>query len=90
MVGYSCRYSPGRPVLFAGPESFSISRWINEHAIGLILTHNNIDFIMERLIDFANEPEKLKAWQENAFKTYHGHFSEKVMDKWNMLLRDAS
>ena len=51
----------------------------------------NIDFIMERLIDFANEPEKLKAWQENAFKTYHGHFSEeKVMDKWNMLLRDAS
>lgn len=77
----------GRPVLFAGPESSSISQWINEHDIGLILTHNNIDVIMERLIDFANEPQKLKAWQENAFKTYHGHFSkEKVMDKWDVLL----
>jgi len=80
----------GRPVMYSGPKNSSIAEWIEKFDLGLILSHENIDECVEKLITIAKNPaEKLKKWSENAFKTYQSHFSKKkIMDQWDELLRN--
>ena len=68
----------GRPVLFYGPDDSGISSWIEQYNIGANLTENNIDEIADNLISYAELPELLQAWKENAFTTYNNYFSKKL------------
>jgi colanic acid biosynthesis glycosyl transferase WcaI len=79
----------GKPVIYAGPENSSIAYWIREFNVGLVLTENNIQQIVEKLVEITRDPNVMKTWQKNAIHLYHAYFSKKkVMDKWNIILRD--
>lgn len=79
----------GKPVIYAGPEGSAIATWIKQFDIGLVLTENNLEEVMKELLELANNPKKLKAWQRNAHRAYASYFSKKyIMDQWDMLLRE--
>jgi glycosyltransferase involved in cell wall biosynthesis len=79
----------GKPVIYAGPENSSISYWIREFNVGLVLTQNNIEQIGEKLVEISRNPNVMKTWQKNAIDLYDAYFSKKrVMDKWNIILRN--
>ena len=79
----------GKPVIYAGPEESAIARWIKQFEVGFILTEHNLDYIKQKLIEFAAEKENLWLWQENARRAYQTHFCKSlIMDKWDTLLRE--
>ena len=50
---------------------------------------DNVDAVAGRLVELAREPQRIRAWQGNAFQAYRQHFSKKsVMDGWDELLRE--
>jgi colanic acid biosynthesis glycosyl transferase WcaI len=78
----------GRPVIFHGPEGSAIAEWIKKYNIGWVLTEDNLDEVIKELLELVNNPQKLSVFQWNAYKTYHEHFSKKlVMDNWDSLLK---
>ncbi len=80
----------GRPVIYAGPESSAVGKWIRQFNIGLVLSENNIDEICRNLVELCNNPVKLTSWQENAHQAYYNHFSKNlVMNNWDILLRES-
>ena len=79
----------GRPIIYAGPESSAIGKWIRQLDIGLILQEKNLDDVAKKILEIANQRNGLTIWQENAFRAYHKYFSKiNIMDRWNRLLRD--
>lgn len=79
----------GKPVIYSGPENSSIASWIKKLDVGLTLTQNNVQEVVEDLVEIAKNPNKMKTWQENAIHSYQEYFSKKiVMDKWDTILRD--
>jgi hypothetical protein len=80
----------GRPLLYSGSKESDIGKWIQKYECGLILDGNdrNMETIVEYLVSFASNIEKLKGWQKNAFRAYHDNFSKKiVMDEWDAMMR---
>ena len=82
----------GRPVVFAGPPSSEIAAWIGEHDLGLTVgagsDADGVDAAAGRLHELVDRPAALRAWQENAQRTYQAHFSKAIgNDRWNSLLR---
>jgi colanic acid biosynthesis glycosyl transferase WcaI len=78
----------GKPVIYAGPESSAIAQWIRKFEVGLVLTENNVEDIMKKLLEIANNKNDLKRWQENALNVYKLHFSKKyIMNQWDETLR---
>lgn len=79
----------GKPLLYAGPESSSIGKWILDFKIGFILKKENIDDIQQMLLEYADSPKKLEEMGKRAFDIYHQLFSKKVvMDEWDRVLRN--
>ncbi len=79
----------GRPVLYLGPEDSAVAEWIERFDLGLTLRDDNVDAVAGRLVDLAQDPQRIRAWQHNAFEAYRQHFSKKiVMDGWDELLRE--
>ncbi len=79
-----------RPLLCHGPESSAINHWIKEFDIGETLTEANLEEVAEKLICFAESPELLQQWQDNAHQAYYSQFSKKIiLDKFDELLMQA-
>ncbi len=77
----------GRPLLFHGPKDSAIGYWIEKFNIGASLTEHNLDKIANDLIRFAEAPQLLEQWKQNAFNAYTNNFSKKIIiDKWDELL----
>lgn len=78
----------GKPVIYAGPETSSIAKWIKEFDLGLILTEKNLEEIAKIILKIAKNKEILYDWGRNAFNCYQQYFSKKIiMDKWDTILR---
>jgi colanic acid biosynthesis glycosyl transferase WcaI len=79
----------GRPVLYAGPEESAIASWIREFRVGIILNEKNLERASEEILAVADQPDRLQGWGQNAYTTYHRHFSkDQVMARWDQLLRE--
>jgi glycosyltransferase involved in cell wall biosynthesis len=79
----------GRPVIYAGPAGSAIAGWIKEFDMGLILTKNNVEEIVEEILDLAKNRKKLHVWQRNAHQAYQQYFSKHmIMNQWDCLLRE--
>ena len=75
----------GRPVLFDGPESSAIDRWIEQYGTGARLS----DGIAETIAQLAEDPQRLQDLKSNAFSCYRENFSrEAVTRNWLKLLRN--
>lgn len=78
----------GKPVIYAGPPNSAIAQWIQEFEVGLVLTENNLEDVMNKLLALANNKNDLRRWQENALNAYKLHFSkEYIMNQWDKTLR---
>jgi colanic acid biosynthesis glycosyl transferase WcaI len=81
----------GRPILYAGPADSEIARWIAEHDLGLHLTHDRLDAVVDRLHRLVEDPAAMARWQENALAVYHRTWSRQVTcDGWDALLRELA
>ncbi len=67
----------GKPILFAGPESSSIGKWISDFEAGIILRNQNIDDVVQRLLELADNPQELEMMGRKSFEVYHKFFSKK-------------
>lgn len=78
----------GRPVLFAGPRSSSIARWIGEHDVGWVLDDDNPGHVAAALQRLARDREALAALQQRCHTVYQQRFSrERTLDRWDQELR---
>jgi colanic acid biosynthesis glycosyl transferase WcaI len=78
----------GRPVLYAGPEGSAIYKWIQELNIGMVINKDNMEDVVSKLINLANQPDKMRIWGENAFKAYKYFSRTRVINQWDKLLKD--
>jgi colanic acid biosynthesis glycosyl transferase WcaI len=78
----------GRPVVYAGPATSEIPRWIAQHDLGVIVAEDNVDAAAARLTALAGDPAALAGWRENALAVYRREWSKQVTnDRWDTLLR---
>lgn len=71
----------GRPVLFDGPSSSSVARWIQEFDVGWIVGSNTAVQIAD------NSPE----YQERSFEVYRNNFAyDQQISQWAALIRSVS
>ncbi len=76
----------GRPVLFSGPETSCIARWIAEEKLGSILngTPEEAAAFLQKL---ADDPDELRRAKQRAWHVYHRKFSkDAVLNHWKLLL----
>ncbi len=78
----------GRPVLYTGPEGSAIYKWIQEFNIGMVLNKDNMEDVVNELLNIANQPDKMRVWQENAFQAYKYFSKTHVVNQWDILLRN--
>lgn len=67
----------GRPVLFAGEASASISGWVDEYQVGWRVSSANIEVVARQLIELAEQPDRLLELQHRCWNVYQQHFSRK-------------
>ncbi|MFL5440452.1 MAG: glycosyltransferase family 4 protein [Myxococcales bacterium] len=81
----------GRPVLYAGPRDSEIAVWIEQHDVGLVLTGENLDEVVDVLHEIQREPARLERWRQNALRAYRQVFAKSVsLDLWDRLLGDVA
>ncbi len=78
----------GRPVLYTGPEGSAIYKWIQEFKIGMVLNKDNMEEVVSELLNIANQPDRMKVWQGNAFQAYKYFSKTRVVNQWDKLLQD--
>jgi len=79
----------GRPVLYAGPGGSAIAGWIKEFNVGLVLSKDNMEEIVQEILELTYNPEKLNVWKRNAYQAYRDYFSKQsVMNQWDRILRE--
>jgi colanic acid biosynthesis glycosyl transferase WcaI len=80
----------GRPTLYCGPEDSAVAEWIKTYRLGWVLTEGNLEEVVQKLLELADDPQKLAALQSNAYQANQRYFSKKIgMDHWDGLLREA-
>lgn len=73
----------------AGPAGSAIAGWIKEFNVGLILSKNNMEEIVQEILELANNPQKLSLWKRNAYQAYNDYFSKQsIMNQWDRILRE--
>ena len=79
----------GRPVIYAGPVGSAIAGWIKEFNVGLVLSKDNMEEIVQEILELANNPQKLRLWKRNAYQAYNDYFSKQgIMNQWDRILRE--
>ena len=79
----------GKPVLYEGPATSSIKRWIDQYGLGWTVDENNLTTVADMLCHLAERPERLKEKQEQAHRCYRRYFSKKeTMDNWDRFLKE--
>ena len=79
----------GRPVIYAGPVGSAIAGWIKEFNVGLVLSKNNMEEIVQEILELANNAQKLRLWKRNAYQAYKEYFSKQIiMNQWDRILRE--
>jgi colanic acid biosynthesis glycosyl transferase WcaI len=79
----------GKPIIYVGPETSCIGKWIRQLNLGLVLTEKNVDAVADELLDISRNKERVRKWSENALSNYKLFFSKKIiMDQWDTLLRE--
>ena len=71
----------GRPVLFMGPESSAVAKWISEYQLGWTWSdpNDNINQIIEPIIETLNDRSKRNELNKRCYDTYHTYFSRHLM-----------
>jgi glycosyltransferase involved in cell wall biosynthesis len=76
-----------RPFIFAGTPEASISGWIREHGVGLVLEPDRAADVAGELLALRDDAARVRAQRAAAFATYHRHFSKRLInDRWAALL----
>jgi glycosyltransferase involved in cell wall biosynthesis len=78
----------GRPVVFAGSPDSAIAGWIQEFAVGWVLTADNVNEVASDLRALSHDPARLAELQSRCHTVYQKHFSWRaVTDVWDNELR---
>ena len=78
----------GRGVIFAGSAESAIARWIDEYAVGQVLTSSTIVEVADFLRHAVSHPDHLSTLKQRCYETYHAQFSRKLqLDRWDTELR---
>jgi hypothetical protein len=78
----------GRPVVFAGPRSSAIARWIHEHEVGWVLDGRSMGDVVQSLRALTSSKDGLFKLQQRCFETYVAHFSRaRATSTWDRELR---
>ena len=70
----------GRPVIYSGPQNNCVAQWIREYDLGYVLDDNTVSDL-EKLLAMPQQrmDERMAQLRQNAWKTYHNHFSRKIV-----------
>ncbi|HMO34739.1 MAG TPA: glycosyltransferase family 4 protein [Gemmatales bacterium] len=78
----------GRPVIFAGEQEASISRWIKQYQVGWHLDLESAGEVAEQLRELAKDPSQLQQMQLLCHQVYHQHFSRaRIVEQWDHELK---
>lgn len=78
----------GRGVVYAGPPSSAIARWVEQHKVGWVLTERTAAAVAADLAALAADPGRLAALRERCHAVYHAQFSKRTqLDRWDAELR---
>jgi hypothetical protein len=54
----------------------------------MVLNKDNMEEVVNELLNIANQPDKMRVWQENAFQAYKYFSKTRVVNQWDKLLQD--
>ena len=76
-----------RPFIFAGAADASISRWIEEYGVGLVLEPGRAADVATKLAALTSDTGAMHAMRDVALQTYRRHFAKQLInDRWAELL----
>jgi len=77
-----------KPVLYDGAPESDIGVWIKDLDLGILLTDDSLEDAAQRIIEFVDNREKLKIWQQAVLYIYKEKFSRDcVIDQWDRVMR---
>jgi colanic acid biosynthesis glycosyl transferase WcaI len=73
----------GRPVLFIGPESSAIAKWISQYQLGWTWSDDNRDIrlIIESIIETLSDCSQKNKLNRRCYDAYQSYFSRDLMTK---------
>jgi glycosyltransferase involved in cell wall biosynthesis len=78
----------GRPVIFSGPPSSSLARWIDEHGVGWVLGPERLDEVAAALRALARDRAALTTMKARCHAVYQAEFSRaRTLGRWDDELR---
>lgn len=81
----------GKPVIFSGSKSSSLSIWTREYKVGFHVSEDNMTEIEDWLCMLSENVSALNEMKENAFNIYQSCFSKKaICDNWSKLLEETT
>ncbi len=81
----------GRPLLFSGSRHSSIALWIEQYQLGWVLDGSNIATVAHDLLDYIEDPVRVRDMQRRCFVTYQQHFARQPgIDHMQALLQQIT